>query len=139
MDIDGRITQYFRSAEPVKVVFDFTIETLSTSLVVGFDLCSPEGIPILRCYHNDAPEDQWPELKTGRNRICCEIPGGLLNSGTYVIAPRISLHCIRWIVKLDSSLLFNVELTHGKSPFWAVLGTKRRPGFVAPVIRWMNA
>lgn len=132
----GKVTASFQSSEPITVQLDLTITRLDRALVIGFDLGTPEGVTVMRCYHNDGGEESWPKLGAGYNRLECKIPSGLLNAGTFTISPRISLHCVKWIVSMDAAITFNVELTHGRSPFWNVLDGKTRPGVISPIIPW---
>jgi hypothetical protein len=93
----------------------------------------------MRCYQNDASEEYWPALKIGKNKIVCQLPAGLLNGGSYLICPKISIHCKEWIVDFDALIVMKVILSHGVSPFWNVflLGGSSRPGVIAPIIPWL--
>jgi lipopolysaccharide transport system ATP-binding protein len=127
----------FQSSESIRVQMEFDLAQVNPALVIGFDLATPEGVTVMRCYHNDSAEKDWLRLRTGRNCIECRLPDSMLNAGTFVVSPRVSLHCIRWIVKLDAVLLFEVELTHGVSPFWNVVDSRNRPGVISPVVPWI--
>ena len=136
---DGQHSIRFQSGEPIRVRMEFDLAQVNSGLVVGFDLVTPEGVTVMRCYHNDSNEKQWPLLHSGRNCIECQLPVGLLNAGAFAVSPRVSLHCVRWILKMDAVLLFEVELTHGVSPFWNVVDARNRPGMIAPIISWVVA
>jgi lipopolysaccharide transport system ATP-binding protein len=133
---NGEVTQEFLSNEPIHIQFEFNLLKIEDDLVIGFDLKSTDGFVIMRCYHNDVSEEQWPALKIGKNILECQLPPGLLNGGTYIICPKISIHCREWIVDLDSLIVIKVILSHGVSPFWNVLDGTNRPGAIAPIIPW---
>jgi lipopolysaccharide transport system ATP-binding protein len=128
----------FQSSETIRVQMEFDLLQLNSALVVGFDLVTPEGVTVMRCYHNDSAEKDWPQLRVGLNCIECQLPASLLNAGAFAISPRISLHCVRWILKMDAVLLFEIELTHGVSPFWNVVDSRNRPGIISPIVSWVS-
>ena len=138
LDQDNNIRNHFFSKSKIRVQFDFEIYTLDKSLVVGFDLTNEDGIVIFRSYHNDSDKKEWPEFKTGKNSIYCDIPGELLREGTYYICPKISLHAIKWIINSDPLLSFDVELNHGLSPLWPFYNKSNRPGVLALIVPWKN-
>jgi len=138
LDQDNNIRNHFFSKSKIRVQFDFEIYTLDESLVVGFDLTNEDGIVIFRSYHNDSDKKEWPEFKTGKNSIYCDIPGELLREGTYYICPKISLHAIKWIINSDPLLSFDVELNHGLSPLWTFYNKSNRPGVLALIVPWKN-
>jgi lipopolysaccharide transport system ATP-binding protein len=138
LDQDNNIRNHFFSKSKIRVQFDFEIYTLDKSLVVGFDLTNEDGIVIFRSYHNDSDKKEWPEFKTGKNSIYCDIPGELLREGTYYICPKISLHAIKWIINSDPLLSFDVELNHGLSPLWTFYNKSNRPGVLALIVPWKN-
>ena len=138
LDQDNNIRNHFFSKSKIRVQFDFEIYTLDKSLVVGFDLTNEDGIVIFRSYHNDSDKKEWPEFKTGKNSIYCDIPGELLREGTYYICPKISLHAIKWIINSDPLLSFDVELNHGISPLWSFYNKSNRPGVLALIIPWRS-
>ena len=125
----------FPSDEPICVLVEIECYETPPSLCVGFDLISSEGATVLRSYQTDVA-DTAPRLSLGRNTISCEISPGLLNGGRYEVAPRISLHNVKWCVTGDPVVEFHVALTHGKSPFWNSLSGSSRRGVVAPLFIW---
>ena len=125
----------FPSDEPIFVVLDFDCSHVPSSLCVGFDLLASDGTHVLRSYQTDSV-DLAPRISSGKNLLRCELPAGLLNGGTYHVAPRISLHNVKWCVREDSVVQFSVALTHGRSPFWNSLSGTSRGGVVAPVLTW---
>ena len=138
LDEKNNIQNHFFSKSKIRIQLDLYIKDLNDDLVIGFDITDEDGVVILRTYHNDSKQEEWPTLQEGNNSIYCEIPCEFLNVGTYYIAPKISLHCKKWILNADPLLSFDVELNHGVSPFWNVLNRSNRPGSLALIIPWKN-
>ena len=136
LQMDGEVSTQFRSDEPIRIQMEFELIELSPNLVVGYDLCTPEGLVVFRCYHNDSTQTDWPTLTKGYNRLEHTIPPGLLNAGSFTVNPRIGLHCQKWLVHADAVLIFDVILMHGQSPFWHVVDRSNRPGVIAPIMPW---
>jgi len=120
------------------VELEFTARRLDKSLCVGFDLANPDGVTLLRSYQTDSQEASWPPLRTGRNRLRCKIPRGLLNGGDYLVNARIGIHNLAWIVHEDATLEFRVRLNHGVSPLWSAISEDNRPGLIAPLLDWTS-
>jgi lipopolysaccharide transport system ATP-binding protein len=121
------------------VELEFKANRLDKSLCVGFDLANSDGVTVLRSYQTDSREAEWPTVRIGCNRWRCKIPHGLLNGGTYLVNPRISIHNVAWIVHEDAILEFRVNLRHGISPFWSSISEENRPGPVAPILEWTSS
>ena len=120
------------------VELEFKAERLDKSLCVGFDLTNSDGVTVFRSYQTDSREANWPTVQVGYNRWRCKIPRGLLNGGTYLVNPRISIHNVAWIVHEDAVLEFRVSLRHGVSPFWSSISEQNRPGLMAPLLDWSS-
>lgn len=126
----------FPSDEDVFVEMLLDVRSIHAALRVGFELLWQDGTVVFTSHHNDAEASVWPALSVGINRLSCRIPRGLLNRGRYSVAPRISLHCIQWIVHTPPSIEFNVYVTHGSNDFWAV--STPQPGVIRPVLSWIK-
>ncbi len=134
LDDQGRTQGPFHSREPINVEIDVEVTRPNASYQVGFDLLSGGGLA-LRSWHTDGHPDEWPELKAGRNTVRCVIPAGMLNEGSYAVAPRADAYRSHWIVKGDDAIWFEVIKDHSDSPFFWI----RSPGPVAPVLEWSSA
>ena len=139
LDQDNNVQNHFFSISKIKIQFDFFLNNIDSDLVIGFDLTDNDGNTIMRSYHNDSSSDAWPSLKLGFNSIFCEIPGELLNAGTFYLSPKISLHFKKWIVNSDPLLSFEVEVNHGLSPFWSRISKANRPGSLALILKWLES
>ncbi len=132
LDSAGAATGMVWTGEPsyIRMVVDLARD--DPAMCIGFDLATTDGVVVFRSYQTDTAEDAWPKLHTGRNTLRCRIPPWVLNSGRYVVMPRISLHFIRWIVHSDGVVSFEVHRDAGLSPYM----TSERPGAIAPILEW---
>jgi hypothetical protein len=131
-DSRGLLSDQFSSSESIRVEMDVDISVLSDALCIGFDLATSDGAVAFRTYQTDSAPDEWPQLVVGRNSLSCQIPAGTLNGGRYVVMPRVSIHCVRWIVNEQYGLEFDVHADHAVSPYaWTP-----RPGVVSPLLEW---
>ena len=131
LDEAGNTAGPFYSSRPVIVEIDVDVTRTNGAYQVGFDLLAGGG-PALRTWHTDGPPDDWPELKPGHNTLRCVIPAGMLNAGSYAVAPRADVFRSHWIVNGDEAIWFEVVKDHLESPFSWV----RNPGPVAPLLDW---
>jgi lipopolysaccharide transport system ATP-binding protein len=134
LDPAGNIATVVSTAKPFVVRFEFDLARLDEALCIGFDLAASDGTIVMRSYQTDVGQEEWPALRLGRNSIGCTIPAGLLNEGDYFVMPRVSLHCVRWIVNGDSVISFRVHRDPGPSPYTLT----HRPGAIAPMIPWQT-
>ena len=132
---DGRPAQLVKSNEAFRIRMEIDVATTSPALCIGFDLLAADGATVFRSYQTDLAERDWPQIRLGRNALDCLVPPGLLNEGVYRIFPRVSLHCIRWIVHGDAVVSFEVHRDPGESPYTLT----ERPGTVAPLLKWLAA
>lgn len=128
----GRGVDLVTSSEPFVVRLRFDVSRLDDALCIGFDLRATDGSVVFRTYQTDADPGEWPQLVIGSNTLDCHMPAGLLNEGRYDILPRVSLHCIRWIVNSDTVASFEVHRDPGHSPYTLT----PRPGATAPFLSW---
>lgn len=116
----------------LQVALTVLVEVPSSILQVGFELASGDAATILQSYHSDG--SAGTVLERGVHRAVCTIPAGLLNSGVYLLRPRVALYFNHWIVNghPDADLRFQAQLDHPQSQLWHVA----REGLVAPVLDW---
>jgi lipopolysaccharide transport system ATP-binding protein len=131
LDESGRSAGPFHSSAPLVVEIDVEVGRQNSAYQVGFDLLAGGG-PALRSWHTDGPPDEWPALVPGHNTLRCVIPAGILNAGSYAVAPRADVFRSHWIVNGDEAIWFEVIKDHLESPFSWV----RNPGPVAPLLEW---
>jgi len=131
LDDAGSSAGPFHSSRPIIVEIDVDVARTNAAYQVGFDLLAGGG-PALRTWHTDGPPDDWPELGPGHNRLRCVVPAGMLNEGSYAVAPRADVFRSHWIINGDEAIWFEVVKDHLESPFSWV----RNPGPVAPLLDW---
>jgi lipopolysaccharide transport system ATP-binding protein len=134
LDSSGDVASVVNSSEPLNLRMEFDLSRVDVALGVGFALTRGDGTLVLISYHTDAAREQWPELRVGRNSIGCTIPGGLLNDGLYLLAPRLAIHRVRWIARDDVAVSFEVYRDTSDSPY--ALGA--RAGAIAPMLPWQT-
>jgi lipopolysaccharide transport system ATP-binding protein len=134
LDEDGKSEGVFHSSRPTTIEVDVDIARTNPAYQVGFDLLSGDGL-VFRTWHTDGTPDDWPQLKVGRNTLRCVIPAGMLNEGSYAVAPRAGVYRRYWIVNGDEAIWFDVVKDHFESPFSWI----KHPGPVAPLLDWRLA
>ncbi len=116
------------ASEEIVVTIGFEASIIRRGLCVGFDVVTEAGVTVFRSYQTDLAEEQSPTLLTGSNFLQCTIPGGLLNTGTYYISPKLSIHNSYWIVNSDAVVRFEVAAKKGRA--------SDRFGIIAPDLFW---
>jgi lipopolysaccharide transport system ATP-binding protein len=134
LDDEGETHGPFRSSQPIVIEIDVDVARANAAYQVGFDLLSGGGL-VLRTWHTDGPPDDWPQLPVGRHTLRSVIPAGLLNEGSYAVAPRADAYRSHWIVNGDEAVWFEVVKDHLESPFSWV----QNPGPLAPLLDWQTA
>jgi lipopolysaccharide transport system ATP-binding protein len=126
----------FLSSQPIHITMEFDLSAVDSAFSAGFELVAFDSTVVFRTDFTDASEEVRPVMTKGRNVLTCTIPPGLLNTGRYSISLRLSLHWIRWIVREDHVLQFDVIGDHGDSLF---LNGQKRPGVINPILDWQAA
>jgi lipopolysaccharide transport system ATP-binding protein len=128
---EGKTVGPFHSSRPITIEIDADVARTNAAYQVGFDLLSSGGL-VLRTWHTDGPPDDWPQLTVGRTTLRSVIPAGMLNEGSYAVAPRADVYRSHWIVNGDEAVWFDVVKDHLESPFtW-----NTNPGPLAPLLEW---
>jgi lipopolysaccharide transport system ATP-binding protein len=120
------------SNDPLFIEMEVTVLRSHPSLVVSFELIHHTGVVVLKSCHTDGRDGHMPYFNIGRNVARCEIPAGLLCSGTYHVSPKIFLHGIGWIYNGDRAIAFDVTLDHGAYEH----ADPRFNGVIAPCFTW---
>jgi len=128
----------FDSSLPTRIVMEVDCAVVPEGLNIGFELSYDNGSTILWSHHTDDSEDRWPDITLGRNRLECVLPPSWLNAGRYFVAPKLSVHNMRWIANSPPQVSFDVVLGHSLSPYWTSLSDGRRQGPLAPILSWQN-
>jgi len=128
----GEVAHLVSTSRPFGVRIEVDLTSVSEALCIGFDLATGDGSLVMRSYQTDLDPERWPKLSPGRNELECTIPAGLLNDGRYLVLPRVSIHCVRWLVHSEAAVSFEAHRDHAVSPYAQVV----RPGGIAPMLDW---
>jgi lipopolysaccharide transport system ATP-binding protein len=120
--------------ESIFVYVEGHCKCLDPALQVGVAVYNEDSALIFWSYTSDN-EVEWVNIATGQNRLRLEIPGYLLNEGSYRIELGIALYHRMWICEPGSSapsITFEVQGGFLASKYWS----QRRPGLLAPCFSW---
>jgi len=121
--------------QPMYLVLEADVETLDSSLLVGYTVVNADGQTVYWSVQADAGEDLTPPIMLGRNTLRTRIPSRFLNEGAYTIEVIACLHHRFWILepgKSGPSITFSIAGGLSESAYWY----ERRPGLTAPVLQW---
>jgi lipopolysaccharide transport system ATP-binding protein len=136
---EGGNTINYPIANNKKIFIEITAEIneLDPAFTVGYALYDDQGQLIYWSYHADTDENTWPKLKIGINILKSEIPIRTINEGKFRIEMIASLHYRKWILEPgNNNPAIILEIVGGlsDSPLWIM----KRPGILAPVIKWTS-
>jgi lipopolysaccharide transport system ATP-binding protein len=123
--------------EKIGLIIEGDIKSVDPDLTIGFALYNIEGDLIYWSYHTDTRPEQWPDLKTGYNKLICWLPENFLNEGEYRLELMASLHFKEWIIEPGiNSPAINFKIKGGlsDSPYWIMA----RPGICAPILQYSS-
>ena len=110
---------------------------LDSSLTIGYAIYTENNETLYWTYQTDTNKVLWPKIKEGQNRLYCKLPLEILNEGIYRIELIGGLHNREWLFEPNHnapSIFLTVKGSLSESPFW----TTKRPGLLAPIIKWKN-
>ncbi len=128
-------TSYFDNSE--KVIVEFEIKCLKDcrEIKIGYDLIKNDEV-VFRSQQVDSLNLSNFQAETELT-LKCEIPSKLLNVGTYLIRPLLSIHCERSLINFFHPVLeFDVLLDYSLSKYHSVLTESNHPGTVFPILQW---
>jgi lipopolysaccharide transport system ATP-binding protein len=131
------LAQAARADERVGVLIEGSVAQPNVALCAGFAVYSVDGSLLFWALHTDAPEEQWPSIRPGSNRLVAWLPPHLLNEGSYRIELHLSLHFQEWLSQPGvnaPSLSLEVRGGLSQSPYWIMA----RPGMLAPHIPFIR-
>jgi|KBSSwiStaDraftv2_1062776.scaffolds.fasta_scaffold01358_11 lipopolysaccharide transport system ATP-binding protein len=121
--------------QPMYLVIEGDVETLDSSLLIGYTVVNADGQTVYWSVHTDAGEDHAPPMTVGRNTLRTRIPSRFLNEGTYTIEVTACLHQRLWILepgKSGPSITFSIAGGLSDSAYWY----EHRAALTAPILRW---
>ncbi|MGF7078033.1 ABC transporter ATP-binding protein [Mucilaginibacter sp. UYCu711] len=136
-DQNNAIDHCVQNNEKIFIEITGNIKELDPAFTVGYALYNDNSDLIYWTYQSDNNENYWPKLTIGLNTLRSEFPSRTLNEGKYRIELIASLHYRKWILepgKNNPSITLEIEGGLSDSPLWIM----KRPGIMAPVIRWIK-
>ena len=108
---------------------------LDPALTIGYAIYSEGGELLYWSYQTDSAPAEWPIMKCGRFTLRGQIPARLLNEGVYRVELIGGLHHRQWLFEPGKSapqVFLTIQGGLSDSPLWTV----KRPGLLAPVLKW---
>lgn len=106
------------------------------ALQIGYGLFSEDGHLVYWSCTTDTAQEQWPQLVPGPVHVKSRVPMELLNEGDYRLGLLVALYFREWIAEPGArgpEIILPVRGALSESPYWVT----RRPGLLAPAIRWV--
>jgi lipopolysaccharide transport system ATP-binding protein len=97
----------------------------------GFDVRTADGMLLFESYDIDA-EDNTERREVGEYAFRCEVPGNLLNPGTYSVGINIGMPHIKNLVRREGVLSLTIEDTGAVGQTMNLT----RAGVIRPKLRW---
>jgi lipopolysaccharide transport system ATP-binding protein len=134
LDPDRQVAESLRSADPMSIEFDYTLDEPITGLRVGLVLMTNRGEYVFTSFDTDETEqfEHYSVRSAGRYRSRCIIPPDFLNAGQYTVSVIASSFRIKRYFREDSALTFTVDATGSPGSHWP----EARPGLVRPRLDW---
>lgn len=136
VDSEGRqVSAPVRNDTQLSVIITADIKKLDSGLNFGIALFTDNSDLILWSLTTDAPNEKWPVLRLGVNKLRCNLPSRFLNEGAYRLEMIASLHFREWIIQPgynSPAIQFSIQGGLSDSPYW----TSARPGLLAPAWNW---
>ncbi len=135
VDQDHRKKNVFSSSDAILIKLTVAVNKPDENLKIGFDL-TRDGMILFRSEQVDTLHS--PILLTeGTHTLVCRIPPDILWEGDYGVAPLISIHLVKWILKDSDPLVrFSVAFDGSRSHFHLLITEKNHPGVIFPQLKW---
>ena len=125
----------FRNDTEIWLQVEGEIKQTEPSLQIGYAMYSEDGNLLYWSCHTDVIEEEWPKLNNGYYVFRSQIPKRWLNEGMYRIELIVALYFKQWLSepgKNAPSVYLTIQGGLSDSSYWMI----RRPGLLAPVLRW---
>lgn len=127
---------YARNNDTIYIKLKFDINQIHSSLCIGFSVYTDKEQLLFWSYQTDK-SDNAIILNEGENILYAKFPKRLLNEGEYFIRPISGLHHIGWIISPENAPFINLKIQGGLSD--SLIWQEKRPGILAPVIKYLNS
>lgn len=125
----------FKNDTEIWLQVEGEIKQTEPALQIGYAIYSEEGNLLYWSCHTDVIEEEWPKLNNGYYVFRSQIPKRWLNEGMYRIELIVALYFKQWLSepgKNAPSVYLTIQGGLSDSSYWMI----RRPGLLAPVLRW---
>ncbi len=123
-------------ADDIMVCIELDIQAENPAFCIGYALYNENGTLLYWTYQTDSEQNDWPVLKAGNRYVLrSKLPNNFLNEGRYRLELIGGLHYQKWFYepgKSDIVLNFEIGGSLSSSPYWMA----KRPGIIAPTIKW---
>jgi len=126
-----------RNDSEIWVTIEGELKKEEKDLTLGYAIYSKDGSLLYWSYQKDDRAAGWPELRPGKIVLRSKLPKNTLNEGIYRIELIASIHFKKWIFEPGKDNPFcHLSIAGGlsESPYWL----QKRPGLLAPVIKWQG-
>ncbi len=129
---EGKVSSLLDMTKPFFVEIDYEILQSQSGLRTGFWIYTMDGVLVFVAADNE--DRSWDNKKRERGRYVsrCEIPGMLLNSGSYSLTVGADIQNAEILVLKHHALNFRLEHTG----FTVLDGAMRSPGIICPSLKW---
>jgi lipopolysaccharide transport system ATP-binding protein len=134
LDGRGRVVDKVTAPEPFTVEFEYRLASELTGLRVGLYLSTSRGEPVFTSFDTDDARrfDQWPSRPAGSYISRCQVPGGWLNGGTFVLGVNASAFRIRSFFTEERALTLTLDPIGAPGMQWG----EARGGPLRPALEW---
>ncbi len=122
---------------PITFIIEFDIYEVNSLLEIGCEFYDENNNIVFVTEHTDRPQEQWPKLEVGHNKLTFTIPPNFLNEGIYrvdIVSFIYQREVIYYGDKGSPSIELNISGSLSESPYWY----EKRIGCIAPIIDWKN-
>ncbi len=127
----GEVTALLDVRKPFEVEIEYEVSRPLSHCRVGIVLTTVEGVAVLAAYDVDN-EAYMGERGPGRYISKCEIPGNLLNPGTFILSIHAGIRRVKSLVSLENVMSIEIE---DIGAVGAHVGG-RRIGIIRPKLEW---
>jgi hypothetical protein len=107
---DGSVRDWCDYAKPCEIRLVYEIYEPLNNLLLGFDLYTSNGVPVMRSY--DLAGYGMGIREPGLYHSVCRLPGGLLQPGVYYVQLLAGVHRFPWISK--EKITVDLKLVGGR-------------------------
>jgi lipopolysaccharide transport system ATP-binding protein len=127
----GEISARVDFRKPVYVEISYRVLKTLPYCRIGFLIVTVHGTIVFEAYDVDDERYAGPK-HPGTYTIRCEIPGNMLNPGTYVVSINAGIPNVKNLALIHNVLIFDIEDigTVGSTPY------TERKGIIHPRLRW---